>query len=123
MADPRHRLGLDCEDATAAWLTSVGWRVVARRKRSAEGGEVDIVAIDPRGVLVAVEVKARRTARAGSGIESIDARRVMRLRRTLAAFARASTKPRLGLRIDLVAAEAVPGRPGHWQLRRFPGIG
>ena len=123
MADPRHRLGLASEEAAAAWLSGAGWRVLARRQRSAGGGEVDLVAIDPTGVLVAIEVKARRNRHAGSALESMDARQVARLRHTLAAFARASSEPRRGLRVDLVAAEPDAGRPGRWRLRRLPGIG
>jgi putative endonuclease len=123
MADPRHRLGLDTEEAAAAWLSGAGWRVLARRQRSEGGGEVDLVAIDPSGVLVAIEVRARRTSRAGSALESVDARRVARLRRTLVAFARASSEPSQCLRVDLVAAEPDAGRPGLWRLRRLPGIG
>ena len=123
MADPRHRLGLDAEEAVAAWLSGAGWRVLACRQRSDEGGEVDLVAVDPSGVLVAIEVRARRSRRAGSALESVEARRVERLRRTLATFARASSVPRRGLRVDLVAAEPDSKRPGLWRLRRIPGIG
>ena len=123
MADPRHRLGQDSEEATAVWLSGAGWRVLARRRRSSDGGEVDLLAIDPSGALVAIEVRARRTHRSGSALESVDARRVDRLRRTLAAFARASSEPRRGLRIDLVTAEPDAGRPDLWRLRRHPGIG
>lgn len=122
MADPRHDLGRACEDAAAAWLERNGWRVLERRRRSTGGGEVDIVARDPDGVLVAVEVRGRRTARAGSALESVDARRVGRLRRTLVDVARARQEPITGLRVDLVAAE--PAGDGHrWRLRRVPGIG
>jgi putative endonuclease len=123
MADPRHTLGLDGEEATAAWLSGAGWRVLARRQRSAFGGEVDLIALDPDGVLVAVEVRVRRSVRSGGPDESVDALKVARLHRTLVAFARASREPRCGLRIDLVAVEPAPGRRGAWRLRRVPGIG
>jgi putative endonuclease len=85
------------------------------------GGEVDIVALDPDRVLVAVEVRARRGARAGSAVESIDRRRVERMRRTLAALA-PSAPPHAGMRLDLVAAEPSGGPPGAWRLQRMPGI-
>ncbi|HET9416477.1 MAG TPA: YraN family protein [Candidatus Limnocylindria bacterium] len=121
MPDPRHALGREVEDAVAEWLTRAGWTVLARRIRSTSGGEVDIVALDPDGVLVAVEVRARRHARTGSPVESVDGRRIGRARRTLAALA-ASAPPHRGLRVDLVAAEPSGGRPGSWRLRRVPGI-
>lgn len=107
----------------ASWLQGQGWHIVAHRRRSPVGGEVDVVARDPGGTLVAIEVRARRSARAGSAATSVDARRVGRLRRTLAWAAAADRSPCVGLRVDLVTVEPLPGRPGHWRLRRLPGIG
>lgn len=121
MSDPRHILGLAVEELVAAWLTRAGWTVVARRARSVGGGEVDIVALDADQILVAVEVRARRHRRAGSAEESVDKRRVARLRRTLAALA--STAPlRAGLRVDLVTAEPADDLARRWRLRRIAGI-
>ena len=123
MADPRHALGLAAEAATERWLGGLGWRVVARRRRPPDAGELDLVAIDPEGVLVAVEVRARRTGRAGQAGETLDARRVLRLRRSLAAVASAESVAHSGLRVDLVTAEPVDAEPGRWRLRRLPGVG
>jgi putative endonuclease len=122
MADPRHDLGLTAEAAVAGWLTDAGWRIVERRARSATGGEVDIVAIDPERTLVAVEVRARRTRRAGEAALTVDQRRVMRLRRTLASIAADRRRGHRALRIDLVTVEPA-GQPGRWRLVRVPGIG
>jgi hypothetical protein len=52
----------------------------------------------------------------------VDARRVARIRRTLAASAAAAGRHR-GLRVDLVTCEPLPNRPGRWRLTRIPGIG
>jgi putative endonuclease len=124
MSSPRHALGLAAEAAVATWLTDAGWRVVERRARSPDGGEVDIVAIDPRSILVALEVRARRTRRTGEPAVTVDGRRVGRLGRTLAAVAARHRIPHRGLRIDLVTAEpAVAGSSGQWRLQRLPGIG
>jgi putative endonuclease len=122
MGDPRHTLGLAAEEAVAAWLSAAGWRVILRRARSAGGGEVDVVALDPSRTLVAVEVRARRTARTGRAAMSVDGRRVARLGRTLAAVATTSDVGHRGLRIDLVSVEP-SGEPGRWRLTRMPGIG
>jgi len=122
MGDPRHDLGLTAEAAVAGWLTGVGWRIVERRARSAMGGEVDIVAIDPQRTLVAVEVRARRTRRAGEAALTVDRRRVMRLRRTLASIAADRRRGHRALRVDLVSVEPA-GQPGRWRLVRVPGIG
>jgi putative endonuclease len=121
MADPRHALGQELEGVVADWLAKAGWTVVARRVRAPQGGEVDIVALDPDRVLVAIEVRARRSGRAGSAAESVDGRRVQRMRRTLAAMG-PSAPPHTGLRIDLVAAEPSDDTGGVWRLRRTPEI-
>lgn len=122
MTDPRHALGLRVETAVADWLGSAGWCVLARRVRATGGGEVDLVAIDRDGVLVAVEVRARRSARVGAAAATVDRRRIARLRRTLASIGRAMTTPYRGMRVDLVAAEPSPGGAGSWHLQRIPGI-
>jgi putative endonuclease len=123
MGDPRHVLGLAAEEAVATWLAAAGWRIIARRVRSAAGGEVDLVALDPGRILVAVEVRARRTARAGPAATTVDARRVARLGRTLAALGATCGEPHRGLRIDLVTVEPAAETPGRWRLARLPGIG
>jgi len=122
MGDPRHDLGLAAEAAVAGWLADAGWRVVERRARSPTGGEVDIVAIDPARTIVAVEVRARRTRRAGEAALTVDHRRVMRLRRTLAAIAADGRHGHRALRVDLVTVEPA-AHPGQWRLVRVPGIG
>ena len=123
MGDPRHDFGFVAEGAVAVWLEESGWRLLGRRVRAPGGGEVDIVALDPDGVLVAVEVRARQTARAGIGTESIDARRTARTGRTLAAFATCSRIGHRGLRLDLVSVMPEPGTDARWRLRRIPNIG
>src|SRR5688500_14012690 len=123
MGDPRHLLGLAAENAAARWLEGCGWSVVARRCRSPDGGEVDLVALDPDGALVAVEVRARRSSRAGAAALSVDARRVMRLRRTLATIGAASGTPHRAIRVDLVTVEPVDNCSDAWRLVRMPGVG
>lgn len=121
MADPRHTLGHRAEVAVASWLEACGWDILGRRLRAPGGGEVDLVALDPAGVLVAVEVRARRSRRAGEAATSVDRQRSRRLAATLASFARAAPA-HAGLRVDLVTAE--PSEvPGRWLLRRIPDVG
>lgn len=84
---------------------------------------MDLVAIDPAGTFVAVEVRARRTDRTGAAAVSVDRIRVARLRRTLAAVAGTTGEPHTGLRVDLVTAEPFGyGRSERWRLRRTAGI-
>jgi putative endonuclease len=123
VTDPRHALGLAAEEATARWLAGAGWTIVGRRMRAGGGGEVDIVGVDPSRTLVAIEVRARSSVRAGAPSASVDARRVGRLARTLVAVAAGARIRHTGLRVDLVTAEPEPGSAGRWRLRRLAGIG
>ncbi|PZR62569.1 MAG: YraN family protein [Chloroflexi bacterium] len=117
MTDPRQALGLRAEEVVARWLATSGWSVLHRRWRVPEG-ELDLVCRDARGVLVGVEVRARSSARAGGALESLDRRRIGRLRRALGRYAAASDEPGR-LRLDLVTVDrAVDG----WRLARHPGI-
>ena len=124
MGDPRHDLGIAAERAVGAWLEGSGWRLLGRRVRAPGGGEVDILALDPDGILVGVEVRARRTVRTGTGTETITADRVRRTGRTVAAIAAATGVTHRGLRVDLVGVTPEPGpAPDRWRLRRVPDIG
>jgi putative endonuclease len=118
--DPRHALGERAEGATAAWLETRGWTILARRWRCRDG-ELDLVAQDPDGVLVAIEVKVRRTGRAGNPIESIDRQRLRRLRAALGRFTSETSRPLgKGLRVDLVAVR--PEGLAQWRLSHHQGI-
>ncbi len=120
MPDPRHLLGERGEAMAATWLTGRGWTILARRWRCA-AGELDLVARDPDGALVAVEVKLRRAGRAGDPLESVDRRRLLRLRAALGQFRATHREPvGGGLRIDLVTV--VPATEGHWRLALHAAI-
>lgn len=91
--------GLAAETWAALWLRLKGYRILARRERTPVG-EIDLLA--RRGdVLVAVEVKARRSLAAGIG--AVSARQRLRIARSLALVAgRDPTLSGLGRRLDLV---------------------
>lgn len=119
MTDPRHDLGRRAEHAVAAWLSGKGWRILDLRWRGARG-ELDLVCLDLSGALVGVEVKLRRTGSSGSGVESVDRRRIARLRAALAAYAAGTAVAHDAIRLDLVTL--APAAAGQWRLRRLPGI-
>ena len=120
MANPRHLLGWQGEDAAAAWLDAIGWTILARRGRTAHG-ELDLVCRDPDAVLVGVEVRLRRGSRTGSALASVDRRRIGRLRATLGAYAAShGAAVPAGLRIDLVTV--TPTTDGRWRLARHPAV-
>jgi putative endonuclease len=123
MSDPRHALGRAAEEAVAAWLAAAGWTILERRMRAGAGGEVDLIALDPRRTLVAIEVRARRSDRTGPAAATVDHRHIRRLESTLVAYASAGVIGHRGLRVDLATVEPIAGADRGWQLRRIPGIG
>jgi putative endonuclease len=103
------RFGLSAESRAAAFLLIKGYRILARRYRSAVG-EIDIVA-RRRRTLVFVEVKAREDFDAAA--EAVGARQQRRI--IAAAQAWLAARPQdamLDMRFDVVLV--VPGRlPRH----------
>lgn len=102
MAEPQ-RLGAETEERAAAYLTALGWRVLARNWRRPQG-ELDIVAEDGR-TIVFVEVKARSGRRFGLPEEAVDARRRGRLSRAAALYLQASGLGSRPCRFDVAAVE------------------
>ena len=94
-------LGRAGEDVAAAYLRSRGMRVVGRNWRC-PAGEIDLVAIDDRW-LVICEVKTRRSLVAGEPVEAVTPDKVRRLRRLAFAWIEAhGSAPRHTVRIDVV---------------------
>jgi putative endonuclease len=105
-------------------LEEQGWRVLERNWRSPDRacpGELDLVALDPDGTVVAVEVRTRRGTACGSALESVTPDKVRRLRRLLAvwwAHRPPGAAPRAGSRVDVVAVQLSPrGEPALQHVR------
>jgi putative endonuclease len=126
---PAQRAGDRAEDAVAGALAAAGWRIVGRRVRAGRA-ELDIVAVDPGppAALVVVEVRWRRSRAFGLPEETVDGRKVARLRRGALRLIQEGTLPGgrrlpdLPLRLDLVAAEPA-GAAGGLRLRHHRAIG
>lgn len=73
----KDELGRAGEERAARYLTSLGYRVVDRNWRCAQG-EIDIVAVLGRHLAI-VEVKTRRSIAFGHPFEAIDDRKRRRL--------------------------------------------
>jgi putative endonuclease len=97
----RRLVGPAGEAAALAHLTASGLRVVARDWRC-RLGQLDLVC-EEAGVLVAVEVKARRGDRFGLPQEAVDRRKQAKLRALLEAYRQASGRGDQPRRIDAVA--------------------
>lgn len=90
------------EGRAAAFLESLGYRVLEHNLRL-PGGEIDLVCRDGR-TLVFVEVKLRQSARFGTAISGVDARKRATLRRLAADYAQI-VAPRATIRFDVVAID------------------
>lgn len=86
-------LGRTGEDLVADFLQNQGHLLLDRNWRIREG-EIDLVSLDPAGVIRIVEVKTRSSTKFGHPLEAIDQRKALRLQRL--ALAWLSTHQRLG---------------------------
>ncbi len=111
-----------------AALAAERWQVLGRRVRVGRL-ELDLVAVDPGppSALVVIEVRWRRSRAFGLPEETVDHRKMARLRRAAAALAMAGVLPdgtplpSLPLRLDLVAVE--PGPAGRLRTRHHRAVG
>ncbi len=116
------------EQLVAERLVAQGWRLLARnwRSPSAEApGELDLVAEEPDGTVVVIEVKTRR-GRGSTALEAVDAAKLRRLRRLAGVWCQVQrpTGPpgaERGLRLDVVAVQLRPGRDPEFSHLR--GVG
>lgn len=106
-------------------LLQQGWQVLARNWRSPERaapGELDIVAVDPAGVVVVVEVKTRRSHACGSPLEGVTPDKLRRLRRLAGLWCREDRPTAAtGLRIDVIGVDVMPA--GAARLTHVRGVG
>lgn len=111
VSNHRAEIGAAAEREAAAALASAGWQILARNLRVA-GLEIDILARDETGRLVAVEVRARLRVGAATPAEILGQRKRAALRRQREAIS--------GLtRVDLLL---VAGPPGERRLRLVRGV-
>lgn len=94
------------EDAAAAFLERIGMTIEARNWRSASG-ELDIVARDG-DALVFVEVKTRRSERAGTAEEAVSPAKQRRIVRLARAYLSSDAAEHDGhVRFDVVAIRVI----------------
>lgn len=114
-ADKRRLTGQRGEDIAAGYLRDSGWRILERNWRAPAGsglrGELDLIAEDPAGALVIVEVKARSSLRAGPPAAAVTPPKEARLRRLAAAWAGQRGAPQHRLRLDVVSVLLREGAP------------
>lgn len=103
MIDGRRDTGRRGEDLAEAHLRARRYRILARNWRT-RGGELDLVAED-RGVVVFVEVRTRQGRRFGGPLESVDARKRLRLGRLAAEFLRRHRLEDRVARFDVIGVD------------------
>jgi putative endonuclease len=89
------------EDAATAYLERIGLHVVERNWRC-KAGEIDIIALDG-DVLVLVEVKTRRSDKAGGPEDAVTPTKQKRIARLAEAYVAASGLEPVQVRFDVIA--------------------
>ena len=104
-------IGREAEALAARSLASSGWVILSRNLRLGRL-EIDLLARDPHGELVAVEVRRRTSVGAATPSELLGSRKMRALRRQRAYLP-------VGCRVDLLL---VLGAPGKERLRLIRGV-
>ncbi len=97
----RDELGRRGEDAAAAYLKGLGYRIVGRRERVLRG-DIDIVALDGRTV-VFVEVRSRSDTLHGHPAETVGHVKQRRMAELATAYIRRHRLEDCSVRLDVVA--------------------
>lgn len=125
----RAQIGALGEQLAVDHLTSLGWRVLARNWRC-RYGELDVIAAEPRGVVVFVEVKTRTTDRFGGVEQAVTPVKVRRLRRLAGLWLAGQDGRWSQVRIDVVGVRigrraTPPGGLGWevFELTHVQGVG
>ncbi|MCI1017958.1 YraN family protein [Microbacterium sp. C5A9] len=116
----KDELGRAGEQRAVLHLNAIGYRILDRNWRSAQG-ELDIVArIDRR--LAVVEVKTRRTTAFGHPFEALDNRKLRRLWQLAHAWAAAHPEQARGLDIAIEAIGIVGDDPSTGELEHLTDL-
>lgn len=86
------------EDAAANYLRKKGY-IIKKRNFRLKTGEIDIIAADPNGCTVFVEVKARKGTAYGNPSEFVDRRKQEKIRRTALIYMRTD---QADMRFDII---------------------
>ncbi len=129
MRTPSQVRGDEAERLVAERLSRAGWRIIGRQVHVGRA-EIDLIAVDVDAgpALVAVEVRWRGRRDFGLPEESVDRRKVRRLREALwtarerGRLADGTDIPRFRCRVDLVAVEPGPAG-GESVMRHYRGVG
>jgi putative endonuclease len=116
----RAEIGALGEQLAVEHLTSLGWRVLARNWRC-RYGELDVIAAEPGGAVVFVEVKTRTSDHFGGIEQAVTPDKVRRLRRLAGLWLAGEHGRWPRLRIDVVGVRV--GRRPTPEITHLRGVG
>ncbi len=120
MPSSKQAQGTWAEEYVAEYLMRLGWEIMARQFRT-RMGEIDVIAKDPQGTWVFIEVKARRSHKYGLPEEAVTAHKIQKITRALEVYLCGLKVAKIRYRIDVVALDVFPKKPIF--LRHFPAVG
>lgn len=116
----RNQIGALGEQLAVEHLTSLGLRIVTRNWRC-RYGELDIIAADPDGTVVFVEVKTRTGDGFGGWEYAVTPTKVRRIRRLAGLWLAEQERRWAGVRIDVVGVRI--GRQRVPEVTHVRGVG
>jgi len=78
-------LGAQGEEIISRYLEESGNRIIERNWRTTFG-EIDLIALSPKGIVIFVEVKTRSSLRFGEPLEAVHLQKAIRLRKLARAW-------------------------------------
>lgn len=96
------QLGRLGEDIASLWMQACNCTILGRNWHS-RYGELDLIALDPDGEIVFVEVKTRRSTRFGLPQEAVTPHKQANLRRAAAQWLMEHHTPHRGIRFDVIS--------------------
>jgi putative endonuclease len=116
----RAQIGALGEQLAVEHLTSLGWRVLTRNWRC-RYGELDVIAVEPGGVVVFVEVKTRTSEQFGGVAQAVTPDKVRRLRRLAGLWLASQSGSWPQVRIDVLGVRV--GRRPTPEISHLQGVG
>lgn len=116
----RAQIGAFGEQLAVDHLTALGWRVLDRNWRC-RYGELDVIAAEPGGVVVFVEVKTRTSDQFGGIAQAVTPNKVRRLRRLAGLWLAGQDGRWSQVRLDVVGVRI--GRRPTPEITHLRGVG
>ncbi|GAC00620.1 hypothetical protein GONAM_16_01200 [Gordonia namibiensis NBRC 108229] len=128
MSNRRAHVGKLGEDIAAEFVGSLGWVVLERNWRN-RYGELDLIAVDPRGTagpaLVVVEVKTRASRTFDDAVMAVTPDKLARMRRLAGIWLAGQERRWPQIRFDVISVQLdghTPDDPAAAHVRHHRGV-